>query len=341
MPRQPRIDIAGVLQHVMVRGIERKDIFLDDRDRSEFVARLSPLLVKTGTDCLAWCLLSNHAHLLLRPNKAKMSEVMRRLLTGYAVVFNLRHHRCGHLFQNRYKSIVCEEDSYFLELVRYIHLNPIRAGLVSTMRQLDDYRWSGHAVLMGHGQLQGQNTDEVLLLFDEHRKRARERYRDFVADGIALGRRDELVGGGLKRQLKLSGDGDFQAYDERILGSGYFVEHLWHEEEASSPTIAPIPTINDILVRVAATIDVDVDALCQRCKVRNLAHARSVVCFIAIRRFGYTAVQVSKSLALSPSGVLLAAKRGEALYENFEPLRDLFPHPDDNQEDSSTSQKRE
>lgn len=95
---------------------------------------------------------------------------------------------------------------------------------------------------------------------------------------------------------------------------------------------------NDILVRVAATIDVGVNALCQGCKVRKLAHARSVVCFIAIRRFGYTAVQVSKSLALS---VLLAAKRGEALYENFEPLRNLFPHPDDNLEDSSTSKKRE
>lgn len=326
MPRQARIDIVGVLQHVMVRGIERKDIFFDDRDRSEFIARLSHLLFKTGTDCLAWSILSNHAHLLLRPNKAKLSEMMRRLLTGYAVVFNLRHHRCGHLFQNRYKSIVCEEDSYFLELVRYIHLNPIRAGLVSTLPQLDRYRWSGHSVIMGHNQLQGQNTNEVLLLFDEHRKRAREKYQKFVADGIPLGRRDELVGGGLKRQLKLSGSGEFQAYDERILGSGEFVEHLWHEAEVLPPTTAPLPTINDILVRVAATFDVEVDALSQGSKVRTLAQARSVACFIAIRRFGYTAVQVSKSLVLSPSGALLAAGRGEALYEKSEKLRGLFPH---------------
>jgi len=146
MPRSARIDIEGVLQHVMVRGIERRDIFLDDCDRSAFKDRLSQLLVKTRTDCLAWSLLSNHAHLLLRPTKGKLSELMLRLLTGYAVVFNLRHHRCGHLFQNRYKSIVCEEDAYLLELVRYIHLNPLRAGLVPSMRKLDTYKWSGHAV---------------------------------------------------------------------------------------------------------------------------------------------------------------------------------------------------
>jgi putative transposase len=109
----------------MVRGIERRNIFLDDRDRSTFVNRLSLLLLETQTDCLAWSLLSNHAHLLLRPSKKILSEMMQRLLTGYAVEFNLRHHRCGHLFQNRFKSIVCEEDSYLLELVRYIHLNPI------------------------------------------------------------------------------------------------------------------------------------------------------------------------------------------------------------------------
>ena len=131
----------------MVRGIERRDIFLDDRDRSDFVERLSQLLLKTRTDCLAWCLLPSHAHLLLRPTIGALSEMMQRLLTGYAVVFNLRHHRSGHLFQNRFKSIVCEEDSYLLELVRYIHLNPFRAGLVPSLGKLDTFKWSGHAGL--------------------------------------------------------------------------------------------------------------------------------------------------------------------------------------------------
>jgi REP element-mobilizing transposase RayT len=165
MPRAARIDIPGVLQHVIVRGIEKTDIFLDDTDRAFFLRRFSTLLQETGTQCLAWSLMSNHFHLLLRPTGEKLSSFMRRLLTGYAVTFNLRHRRAGHLFQNRYKSIVCEEDSYLLELVRYIHLNPLRAGLAADLQALDDYQWAGHSVLMGSGTLPGQYATEVLALF--------------------------------------------------------------------------------------------------------------------------------------------------------------------------------
>ncbi len=112
MPRVARLDVTGVLQHVIVRGIEKRSIFLDDEDRQSFLIRFSDLLVETETDCLAWALIPNHTHLLLRPKLVKLASLMRRLLTGYAVTFNLRHHRSGHLFQNRYKSIVCQEDPY-------------------------------------------------------------------------------------------------------------------------------------------------------------------------------------------------------------------------------------
>ena len=103
MPRSARIDIEGLLQHVIARGIEKRDIFCDDKDRRAFVERLSPMLLKTRTQCLAWALMSNHFHLLLRPTEGKLSELMRRLLTGYAVSFNLRHHRSGHLCQRQSK----------------------------------------------------------------------------------------------------------------------------------------------------------------------------------------------------------------------------------------------
>ena len=149
MPRTARIDIPGLLQHVIVRGIERRDIFLDDDDRRLFVERFSKLLSATGTECHAWALMTNHLHLLLRPHMTRLSVFMRRLLTGYAVVFNLRHNRSGHLFQNRYKSILCQEDAYLLELVRYIHLNPLRAKIVADLKGLDGYGYGGHSVLMG------------------------------------------------------------------------------------------------------------------------------------------------------------------------------------------------
>src|ERR1035437_564803 len=165
MPRLARLDIAGLLQHVIVRGIERRDIFNDDHDRQLFFDRFTILLSETGVRCYAWALLSNHFHLLLMPTSTTLSSFMRRLLTGYAVSFNRRNKRSGHLFQNRYKSIVCEEESYLLELVRYIHLNPLRAGMVRSMEELDLYPWSGHAALLGKQNLEGQKTQVVLERF--------------------------------------------------------------------------------------------------------------------------------------------------------------------------------
>lgn len=149
MPRRARLDAPGTLHHVIVRGIERRRIVNDVADRKNFVKRLGELAVDTKTAIYAWSIMSNHAHILLRSSEIGLPGFMRRLLTGYAVSYNRRHRRWGHLFQNRYKSIVCDEDAYFTELVRYIHLNPLRAKLVKSLPQLDRYRWSGHSVLMG------------------------------------------------------------------------------------------------------------------------------------------------------------------------------------------------
>jgi REP element-mobilizing transposase RayT len=133
----------------MARGIERRKIFWDDKDRSLFLERLAAILEETQTQCYAWTLIPNHFHLLLRTGLTPLSTVMRRLMTGYAVTFNIRHRRAGHLFQNRYKSVICEEDPYLLELIRYIHLNPLRAKLVKDLKTLDKYPWSGHSAILG------------------------------------------------------------------------------------------------------------------------------------------------------------------------------------------------
>ncbi|MBN1665077.1 MAG: transposase, partial [Deltaproteobacteria bacterium] len=148
MPRQSRIDAAGAVHHIMVRGIERKKIFDNDADREQFLKRIGEILEDTSTTCFAWSLMPNHFHLLVRTGHTTISTVMRRLLTGYAIWYNRTHRRHGHLFQNRFKSILCQEDTYLIELVRYIHLNPLRAGLVHDMDELDDYPYSGHTVLM-------------------------------------------------------------------------------------------------------------------------------------------------------------------------------------------------
>jgi putative transposase len=113
MPRQPRLDIPGLIYHVIARGVERREIFRDDWDRVRFPDRLGELLDQPGARLHGWCLLSNHFHFLLRLGDQPLSVLMRRLMTGHAVRFNLRHGRSGHLFQNRYKSIAVEEEPHF------------------------------------------------------------------------------------------------------------------------------------------------------------------------------------------------------------------------------------
>jgi len=316
MPRTARLDIVGLLQHVIVRGIEKRDIFLNDQDREFLLERFSKLLQETGTDCLAWVFMPNHVHFLLRPKQKKLAVLMRRLLTGYAVNFNLRHQRSGHLFQNRYKSIVCEEDPYLLELVRYIHLNPIRSGLLKEMKELDHYRWSGHAVLMGNQKLPGQTTDEVLAYFGHQIKIARLNYHKFVLEGFPQGRRDELVGGGLRRILKLKNVGELQAYDERILGNGKFVEQLRQEKELSD-LLPPIMPLQELIKRIANFFGIEIEALKQRKRNKSFADARSVISYFAVREMGHNGAEVARMFNVSRSGISVAADRGkEIVHEN-------------------------
>ena len=130
MPRKSRIDAPGALHHVIIRGIERRKIFQSDYDRENFIVRLSGLITESKIDCYAWALLSNHGHFLLKTASALLSVFMSRFLTGYSGWLNKKHRRQGQLFQNRYKSILCQQDIELKELVRYIHLNPLKAGIV-------------------------------------------------------------------------------------------------------------------------------------------------------------------------------------------------------------------
>lgn len=233
MPRQARIDAPGALHHIICRGLERKRIFRDDTDRDALLIRIATIFRKTSTRCFAWTFIPNHFHLLLQTGTSPIATVMERVLTGYAGDFNRRHNRHGHLFQNRYKSILCQDDPYFLELVRYIHLNPIRASIVKSLEELKRYPYCGHAQILGCGIAPWQETDEVLLRFDEEQRSAQEKYEVFVKEGITQGKRSDLTGGGLVRSAggwqKLASNrrfGDYRKGDERILGDSDFVEEV-------------------------------------------------------------------------------------------------------------------
>jgi len=238
MPRRARLDAPGTLHHVIVRGIEKRRIVNDAADRKNFVRRLAELSADTETVIYAWALMPNHAHVLLRSSETGLSGFMRRLLTGYAVSYNRRHRRSGHLFHNRYKSIICEEDVYFTELVRYIHLNPLRANLVKSLAQLDRYPWAGHSAILGIRENDWQDSDFVLRWFGRKQGEARKAYRRYVEKGIQRGARPELVGGGLIRSSggwsavkAMRRSEERELSDERILGTGKFVEKIINEAD--------------------------------------------------------------------------------------------------------------
>ena len=139
MGRNPRIHFAGAVYHVMARGVDGRDIFIDDLDRTTFLAALTRIEKESTAHVIAYCLMGNHFHLAIKVSQVALSSVMQRILTGYSVRFNARHDRTGHLFQARYKSILCVDDPYLIRLISYIHLNPVRAGIAGTA---EDWAWS-------------------------------------------------------------------------------------------------------------------------------------------------------------------------------------------------------
>lgn len=322
MPRGSRIDAAGALHHVIGRGIERRNIFADDADRDAFVRRLAKVLTETKTSCLAWALIPNHFHLLLRTGAVPIATVMRRLLTGYAQEYNRRHGRHGQLFQNRYKSILCQEEPYLIELVRYIHLNPLRAGIVDTLEGLAAYRYCGHGVLLGRTTSSWQDVDYVLGHFGGKAGAARKSYLRVVEAGIAQGRRTDLTGGGLirsaggwKEVLTLKKAGMRMKGDERILGDGRFVTQVMRESEKAFGKRMRLKQEGYDLRRVAQKVNelVGVDPLRVRGKNRQAVQARRVFCYWAVRELGVSGTVVAKELDITQAAVSMAVKEGERM----------------------------
>ena len=291
----------------MVRGIERSDIFRDTADYESFLTRLGNLLKETSIACYAWVLMPNHVHLLIRSGLFPVSSLMRRLLTGYAQHFNRRHLRVGHLFQNRYKSILCEEEPYLLELVRYIHLNPVRAGMVEDMAALKKFPWSGHATLMGRRNREWQDTEFILNLF--HGKSARSAYRAFVEKGIAQGKRTDLTGGGLVRSSGgwIQPSRERLASDERILGGSEFVTStLTHCKER----IIHHADMETLIATACAHAGIDRSLIESPGKKHDVSRIRAVIAHVAFDILRMKGVDIAGHLNISPSAISKLAQRG-------------------------------
>jgi REP element-mobilizing transposase RayT len=325
MPRKARLDAPGVLHHIIIRGIERRKIFKDDQDLKDFLNRLSILLPETQTICYRWVLMPNHAHFLLRSGPAGISQLMRRLLTGYVVTFNRRHRRHGQLFQNRYKSIICQENVYFKELVRYIHLNPVRARIVQDLKELNKYPYCGHSALMGKQKIAWHETGYVLSYFGKTLIASRKNYSAFVKAGWEQGRKPELTGGGLIRSLggwaalkkmRLKGQDRIKG-DERILGDGDFVTSILAEANENLNRYYELKSqgydLKKVEERVMKIFGVDRDVIYSRGRRRLQVEARSLMCYWAVRELGNTITDLAKRLGMTQPAVGYAVSRGEQI----------------------------
>lgn len=322
-----RLHIPGGIYHVIGRGFERRNVFAAAEDKRDFLHRLEDNLNRTAAQCLAWALMSNHFHLLIRIDSAPLAKLMAPVLSGFASYYNRSRERSGYVFQNRFQSILCEKDSYFLELVRYIHLNPLRAGLIQSLKELDSYSWTGHSALMGKSQCTWLQCDEVLGHFDTALGAARRSYRRFIASGIDCQTQHDLSGGGLIRSYqgweeisKLRKEHVIRIGDERILGSSEFVESTISQDRIE-------PHVHTLRKRQGWNFDILRMQICQRFgvteeelsrKVRGVdkSDAKTLLCYWAVEELGLSVSDVAQELRISQQAVSKRIKLGAAVSFN-------------------------
>lgn len=325
MPRTARLDWPGALHHVIGRGIERRRIFHSDRDRRDMLRRLADVVTRADAAVYAWCLMPNHFHLLFRTGALPLSRCMQRWLGGYVTCFNHRHQRSGHLFQNRFKNVLVEEEPYLVELVRYIHLNPVRSKLPVTVDSLDTYPWTGHAALLGKRQLAGQDVDFVLERFGNTAIRSRKNYRDFIRAGALQRDFSDLNGGGLRRSAgewehvaRVERGRERWAFDERVLGSSAFVHEVLERNQLEtrrqeSAMATPSEILTDLCSKTVMHHGLSLAELGGRSCRRDVLLARSEISITAVRQYGLSLTDVGRHLGLSVQSVARAVARGDSL----------------------------
>ena len=260
MARKPRVHVVGGLYHVMLRGNGGEDIFFSDDDRYHFYLLIQEGAERFGHRIHAFCLMDNHVHLAVQVAEVSLSKIVQNLSFRYTRWVNKERVRVGHLFQGRYKAILVDADAYLLELVRYIHLNPVRARMV---REPSAYAWSGHLAYLGQATVPWLTTDWVLGQLAKRRSTARQRYARFVNEGLEEGHREEFHRG---------------VTDARVLGDDRFTENVFGRivKEPVQPR-----QLEEIIEAVCRSYDVVEEQLAAVGRRRDLAEARAVVAHLA------------------------------------------------------------
>lgn len=270
MPRKPRVEYSGALFHVICRGNQRQTIFHHDADRRLYLERLEQYRKRYRFTIYAYVLMSNHVHLLLETGDVPLSKIMQGLQFTYTRYFNRRYHKSGHLFQGRYKAILCDRDGYLLELVRYLHLNPARMRKPISAER---YPWSSHRAYLAEGGAVGVKTSTVLEQFGNRVGKAREGYLQFIAEGQGDGHQERY----------------YQTTDQRFLGDEGFVTRVGKRAGKDREVDAKVHRVafGRLVEVLAKHYKIEADALMRAGRQRKWVRARSMlVCWCILRGSG-------------------------------------------------------
>lgn len=289
MARKPRVHLPGGYYHVMMRGNGGNDIFFSPADRSRFLLLLQEGIERYGHRVHAFCLMSNHVHLLVQVAAIPLSRIIQNLGFRYTRYLNHRRKNMGHLFQGRYKAILVDADRYLLELTRYIHLNPVRAGLCETA---DDFEWSSLNAYTGLATIPWLHAQDVLARFSTDESKARRLLMDYIAQGMGETKRIEFHKG---------------SHLGQILGDDHFAERALNAS-GQSEMIKP-PTLTRIIEAVCSEYGMDESTLREPGKSRKSSEARAMTALIIQNMEGITLTSLAEELGRDISALSQAAGR--------------------------------
>lgn len=292
MARRPRVHYPGALYHVISRGNQRQQIYRDNSDYQRFETLLSEVVKRHSLTLYAYVLMSNHFHLLLEVGRSPLSKAMQVLLYRYTRRYNQRYRKSGHLFQGRYTAILCDRDNYLMELIRYLHLNPVRAGIV---KEPGRYRWSSDEAYVRGKSTGGIAVEEGLKLWGSQRGAAVKSYQRFVRDGLGVGHQEEY----------------YKVKEQRYLGDDNFVEAVCRSVDEQEESYPVRITMEEIVEGLAKETGASVREILGKGRGRKASGVRAQAAYVGREVGGMSLTKMAKHLGRDLSTVSLAVKKLE------------------------------
>jgi REP element-mobilizing transposase RayT len=300
MARKPRIEYEGAFYHVINRGNRREKIFRDDKDFLKYIEILSNYKKRYQFRLYSYVLMSNHIHLLVETGKTPLAKIEQGLNQSYTMYFNRKYRTVGHLFQGRYKAILCDRDTYLLSLIKYIHLNPVRAEMV---KELQDYKWSSHNYYAGKEKENSiVDTDRVLRMFSEERAASMRIYKEFIGDGIPV-KRDDI----------------YRTVDQRVLGNAEFLADVMeqYDGEVAKEKREREYNLAEIATGVERIKGVTIQQIRVHNKTSNVTECRKLFILLS-KEYGYKGKEIANYIRRDPATISSALKDRKRMAKDME-----------------------